>query len=164
VNQPQPAPGLRLTRLQLTLLFALLTLGPVAAVVWVVIRNPAPPDPQLVGQVELGIEAWHPPNQPEQLRLTPSLILVNHSADTWDQVSLMIDKKYYYYSRRALQPGERLVVPLDLCTTRGNVRLRPSLHAPEVIAVFAQLPSGARGVLDQPLDATPILSPQAESD
>lgn len=164
MNHPNSGPGLRLTRLQLTLLFALLTLGPVAAVVWVVVRNPAPPDPRLDGQVQLAIEAWHPPNQPEQLRLTPSLVLVNHSDQVWDQVSLMIDKKYYYYSRRSLAPGERLVVPLDLCTTRGNVRLRPSLHAPEVIAVFAQLPSGARGVLDQPLDASPVLSPPADSD
>ncbi len=88
-------------------------------------------------------------------RLLPSIVVTNGTSETWENVSVSINKAFVHYHFQPLAPGETLVAPLERFVTKGgNVNFRPSTQEVRRITVFAQLPSNERAVLNRGVEAT----------
>jgi hypothetical protein len=144
-------PGFTIRPKHLTWLLILITASFFAFAVIMMRSVPPRPKPLLLASVEIRVTAWAPPNaasQPE--RLYPCVVLRNGSQDEWRNVAVTLDKQFYFYSHEPLAPQQTLTVPLEHFITKGgNVTFRPSSQQVEKVIVFAQIPNGDRGILEQ---------------
>jgi hypothetical protein len=101
---------LQLSRRWLTLSLIAVTLIPVmlAATVWFAI--PSQPEPVLPVEMTLEPVAW-PPGSTDSVRLMPGVHLHNPTNEPWTNVSMGINKQFYFYSPDPLPAGGDMRVP-----------------------------------------------------
>ena len=85
-----------LSRRQLTVGLVLLTLIPFGFVVALYFSLPTSKDPLLEVEARLGPRPWVS-SDGSQMRLLPSLIIHNKTADSWRNVNFSINGQFYYY-------------------------------------------------------------------
>ena len=143
LNQP---PGLQLSRRWLTISLIAVTLIPLtlAATVWLAI--PESPEPELAVEVVLEPVPWPP--EGTDIRLMPGVRIHNSTKEAWTNVSMAINKQFYFYCPESV-PGESdFRVPLAFFRTSGNQPYRPTIVPMKMLTVYAQLPSGQRAIRD----------------
>ncbi len=150
-TEPQPPdnrlPGLQLSRRWLTISLIAVTLIPVtlAATVWLAI--PESPEPNLPVEIAFQPVAW-PPEGPD-VKLMPGLRIRNTTESDWRNVSMAINKQFYFYCPEPLPAGKDFQVPLAFFKTSGNQPYRPTIVPMRLLTVYAQLPSGKRAIRDE---------------
>jgi hypothetical protein len=144
-NYPRP-PGLILSRRLLTFSLIAVTLVPVsvAATVWLAV--PSTPEPHLPVEVTLEPVAWPP--EGDDVKLMPGVRLHNPTNENWTNLSIGINKQFYFYSPDPLPAGGDFRVPLAFFKTSGNQPYRPTIVPMRLMTVYAQMPSGKRAILD----------------
>lgn len=142
--------GKTISRMQLTVGLILISLAGFGYSLFLTQLVPLEPEPQLKAKVSVSVESWRDPvRKDREARLLPCVVIENLSEDTWRNVSFAIDKSFYYYLPGELVGGQRVSIPCESFVTKGgNVAFRPATQEIGKLTVFAQLPSGERGVLD----------------
>jgi hypothetical protein len=138
---------LTLSRTQLTLALILLTLLPFGMVVLMWYSLPADKEPVLTAEVKVGPAAW-PAEGTAFARTMPCVLLRNPTDEIWENVSIAINKQFFYYHPDPIPGGQDITIPLEHFRTKGNQNFPPDLQVVDRLTVFAQLPSGARAILD----------------
>lgn len=144
-------PGFTMSPRQLTWVLILITAGFFAFGLVMMRRVPPRPKPLLNALLEIRMADWVPPEDVSSAkRLYPSVVVVNQSTDSWNNVVVTLDKQFYFYANKPLGPQQSLTVPLEHFVTKGgNVTFRPSSQSVEKLILFAQIPNGDRGLLEQ---------------
>jgi len=129
----------------LTISLIAITLIPVtlAATVWYAV--PSSPEPELPVEVFFEPVSW-PPNGKDEVRLMPGIRLHNPTHDQWRNVSLAINRQYYFYCPEPIEPGSDFSVPLAFFKTSGNQNYRPTTQHIKKLTIYAQQPSGRRAI------------------
>ena len=125
----------------------LVTLIPFGLVVLLYMTFPAGKDPVLQVEVEVQPRAWTG-EDPTAARLLPSLILRNPTTEPWNNVNMSINEQFYFYHPDPMAAGEEIVVPLKFFHTKGNQYYPPESQPLKTLTVFAQVPSGARAIVE----------------
>lgn len=143
-------PGLQLSRRWLTISLIAVTLIPVtlAATVWLAI--PENPEPELPVEVVLEPVPWPP--EGDDVRLMPGVRIHNTTTESWKNVSMGINKQFYFYCPEPISAGSDFRVPLSFFKTSGNQPYRPTLVPLKMLTVYGQLPSGKRAIRDVKYD------------
>ncbi len=136
-----------LSRRQLTLTLASVSLIPVAIAVTMWLTMPDSPEPLLSVEVQIGPGTW-PPDQAQNAKLMPCVIIRNPTIDRWDNVSLTLNDQYFYYLPRAVAANSTETIPLKHFVTKGHQAFIPDYHKLRLLTVYAQIPSGARAIRD----------------
>lgn len=147
LSQPVAAAAPQLSRRWLTISLIAVTLIPVAlaATVWYAI--PSNPEPELAVEVSLEPVSWPPDGQGE-VRLMPGVRLHNPTNQRWQNISMAINSQFYFYCPEPLEAHSDFSVPLAFFKTSGNQTFRPTMQQIKKLTVYAQLPSGRRGIRD----------------
>lgn len=137
---------MELSRRWLTISLIAVTLIPVtlAATVWLAI--PESPEPELAVDVVLEPVPW--PQDGDEVRLMPGVHLHNNTEQSWNNVSMAINKQFYFYCPEPIAAGSDFRVPLAFFRTSGNQPYRPTIVPLKMLTVYAQLPSGKRAIRD----------------
>lgn len=143
-----------LSRRQLTLALILVTLLPCGLAVLMWYSTPTSAEPTLDAEVKVGPAAW-PDDGSAAARTVPCVELHNPTGDNWENISLSINEQFYFYSAEPLPGGQQLRVPLVHFHTKGNQIFTPDKHEIRHITVFAQIPSGARAILEVDANGQP---------
>lgn len=140
-------PVLQLSQRWLTISLLAVALIPVtlAATVWYAI--PTNPEPGLPVELALEPVAW-PPGASADVRLMPGIRIHNPTDARWRNVSMGINKQFYFYCPEPLDGGGSLSVPLAFFRTSGNQAYRPTSVPLKKVTVYAQLPSGRRAIYE----------------
>lgn len=147
----QPPHTRTLTRQQLTAALVLITLLPFALVVFLYMSMPETRDPLLHVEASVGPRAWPTADSPDA-RIVPSLILRNPTQETWQNVNLSINEQFHFSHPPQITPGEEIFVPLKFFHTKGNQYFPPDSQELELLTIYAQIPSGARAIVEIPGD------------
>lgn len=115
-----------------------------AATVWLAI--PESPEPALPVEVVLEPVPWPPSG--EDVRLMPGVRILNTTTEPWKNVSMAINKQFYFYCPEPIEAGGDFRVPLSFFKTSGNQPYRPTLVPLKMLTVYGQLPSGKRAIRD----------------
>ncbi|GIW98291.1 MAG: hypothetical protein KatS3mg111_1624 [Pirellulaceae bacterium] len=154
-----------LTKGQLTLILAVVTLVPFLLVVILYFATPDHRDPELKVEVQVGPRAWPSDSSPDA-RLVPCIILRNPTEETWRNVNVAINEQYFYYHPGTIEPGQEVVIPLKFFHTKGSTVYHPEDWPMTHLTVYAQLPSGARAIKqwegDELLPLISSLNPSGE--
>ena len=153
-------PGSSLTPRQLTMPLILVTLLPFCLVVLLYVALPIGEGPTLDAQVTVQPRPW-PSDQALDARITPCVVLVNPTADDWNNVNMSINEQFDYYHPETLPGNSEIVVPLTYFHTKGNQHFPPERQRLKLLTVYAQIPSGARAIKEFDGEA---LMPPAEAD
>lgn len=146
-SQPaRPLPG-TLSRTQLTLALVFITLLPFCLVVVLYTTLPRGSDPELQALVSIAPRAW-PSESAANARLVPSVVVENPTQQTWTNVNMSINEQFHFYHPDPIEPGEEIVVPLKFFHTKGNQYYPPESQPLKLLTVYAQIPSGARAILE----------------
>ncbi|MCC6507603.1 MAG: hypothetical protein IT423_00740 [Pirellulaceae bacterium] len=147
MNERQQPPGILLSRRWLTVSLIAVTLIPVAlaATVWIAIPESAEPD--LPVEVNFEPVPW-PPNSTE-VKLMPGVRIRNSTDSRWTNVSMAINKQFYFYLPDPVEARSDFRVPLAFFRTSGNQPYRPTIVPMRMLTVYAQMPSGKRAIRDQ---------------
>lgn len=78
--------------------------------------------------------------------LTEVIVIHNRTAHELPNLTVDINGQYFLYRQSPILPGERLVLPQQIFSTKSNQRWVPGRYAITEINVTAKLPSGRRGV------------------
>lgn len=78
--------------------------------------------------------------------LTDVLWLKSNYDRDLPNVTIDLNGQYFLYRQSPLKPGERLVLPQQIFSTKSNQRWVPGRYAIKEINVTAKLPSGRRAV------------------
>ncbi len=144
-------PSPTLSRKTLTVVLISLVTVPFAFVISMVYFLKADPEPRIDAGIRIETTVWTPEDDREndKTRLMTCMVVTNNSKDPWRNVTLGINKQFFYSSRRPLLPGESVTVPLSFIVTKGGtVPFRPATQKVKKVTVFAQIPSGDRGVFE----------------
>jgi hypothetical protein len=141
-----------LSRKQLGLATLVVIVFPMIFVAWMAFGLNPKPEPKLEASITVGVMAWSPDQSAERTRLVPALILVNQSQEPWGNVSIALNDQFFFYRREILNGGEEVRIPLEFFSTKGNQRFHPPSNKLTEVTLYAQLPSGARGVKEQPFE------------
>lgn len=141
----------------LTISLIAVTLIPVSLAVTVWLAIPENPEPTL--PVELALEPVPWANEDGQVRLMPGVRIENPTNDRWMNVSMAINKQFYFYCPAPLEAGSDFRVPLAFFKTSGNQPYRPTVVPLRLMTVYAQLPSGQRAIRDFKQPAPPARQP-----
>lgn len=149
MTEPTPQlrpPGLQLSRRWLTISLIAVTLIPVslAATVWLAI--PESPEPELAVEVVLEPVPWPP--EGSDVRLMPGVRISNTTSEPWKNVSMAINKQFYFYCPEPLPAGAEFRVPLAFFRTSGNQPYRPTTVPLKMLTIYGQVPSGKRAIRD----------------
>ena len=136
-----------LSRNQLTAALVLVTLIPFGLVVLLYMTMPDTPDPVLDAEVTVGPRAW-PNDHALNARMVPCAIVRNPTRDEWNRVNLMINAQFDYSYPKPVRGGEEIFVPLKFFHAKGNRFYPPQSQELKQLTIFAQIPSGARAILD----------------
>jgi hypothetical protein len=104
-------------------------------------------DPVLQAQVSIGPRAWPKPEAPDA-RLVPSAVLKNPTQEDWQNVNLSINEQFHFTHPGSIKAGEEIVVPLKFFHTKGNQYFPPESQPLKLLTIYAQIPSGARAILE----------------
>jgi hypothetical protein len=150
-STPSSAPALprALSRGQLTAALVLITLLPFCLVVVLYVTLPDFRDPVLQVEASIGPRAWPDERSPDA-RIVPSLILKNPTSDAWRYVNLSINEQFHFTHPDELKPGEEIFIPLKFFHTKGNQFFPPESQELKLLTVYAQIPSGARAIVEIP--------------
>ena len=116
-----------------------------AATVWFAIPESAEPD--LAVEVVFEPVPWPP--EGSDIRLMPGVRIRNTTNDRWSNVSMAINKQFYFYCPDPIEGGGDFRVPLSFFKTSGNQPYRPTIVPMRLLTVYAQLPSGKRAIRDE---------------
>jgi len=78
--------------------------------------------------------------------LTEVVWLKSNYEEPLPNVTINLNGQYFLYRQSPLLPGERLVLPQQIFSTKSNQRWVPGRYAIDKIVVTAKLPSGRRGI------------------
>jgi hypothetical protein len=146
VPPPPAAPELPRSCLTASLLGVVLIPLTIALSVWYFI--PAVPEPVLPARIEYRPVAW-PQDGSAPVELVPALTVTNPTDQPWQNISLAINKRFYFYYPESLPAGASCDIPLFLFRTSGNQAFRPQSQEIQLLTVYAQLPNGGRAILEQ---------------
>ncbi len=150
---PQPK---TLSKTQLAAAASLIVAIPLALVAWMAFGLEAKPEPVLQAEIHTGIMSFSPDNSPQRTRLVPAVVITNQSQDDWGNVSISLNDQFFYYHREKLKGGAELKIPLEFFATKGNSVFQASSNKLSKVTLFAQIPGGARGVKEQPMDGVSV--------
>ncbi len=136
-----------LSRNQLTAALILITLLPFCLVVVLYFSFPSFTDPLLQADARVGPMAW-PNSESPDARIVPSLILKNSTDEAWTNVNLSINKQFHFFHPYPIQAGEEIFVPLKFFHTKGNQYYPPESQPLKLLTIYAQIPSGARAIVE----------------
>ncbi len=157
-QEPSTIPN-TISRTQLTAI--LLAVPAIGLLIVAVLANRIQPRPelQLKASAKLEIAVWTPSDgNSSQQRLLPSVVIKNDSGEPWKNVAISLNKQFFHYHFKVLQPSETLTVPLEQFFTKGgNVHFRPASQTVELVEIFGQIPNGERGVFSQPVQSKDII-------
>jgi hypothetical protein len=140
-------PGRKITSKQLTLLFLVLILGPVGFGLFLfsVTRKMAEPKlPALVRLETMWITSQDTDQGP---RLVPCVSIKNPTDSGWNNLSIGLNEQFYAGEPKGISSGSVVSVPLEAFIARnGSASFPVGNRDIKLITVFAQIPSGARGV------------------
>lgn len=142
-------PGPQLSKLTLTAALLVVTAIPVSLALSVWYFIPAKPEHPLNVEVTYMPVTW-PPEKTAEAQLVPGVRLFNPSPDEWSNISLAINKQFYFYYPARLRAGQSCDIPLFLFKTGGNQAFRPRSQTIKLLTVYAQMPNGGRAVYDGP--------------
>lgn len=145
-----------LSKQQLALAAAFIVAIPLALVAWMAFGLEVKPEPVLDAEIRTGLMSFSPDNTPQRTRLVPALVISNQSQDDWGNVSISLNEQFFYYHREKLLAGRELKVPLEFFATKGNSVFQASSNKLTKVTLFAQIPSGARGVKEQEMNGLEI--------
>ncbi|MDZ4851981.1 MAG: hypothetical protein SGI77_22060 [Pirellulaceae bacterium] len=147
MDPSQQYPVRAISRLKLTILLLAISIIPPAFVVTMVVSHKPPPEPRLVVKVTQDLIVHAPRNSPTSPRILPCIIVENPTAETWRNIAVSLNKEFFYYHSSTLESSQSFTVPLEFFVTKGgNVAFQPGSETVRQVTVFAQIPSGARGV------------------
>ena len=149
--EPFPKPK-TLSKRQLAAAAFLIVAVPLALVAWMVFGLDVKPDPALNARISTSLMSFSPDNSPQRTRLVPALSIINDSQEEWGNVSISLNDQFFYYHREKLAAGRELQIPLEFFATKGNSIFQPSANKLTEVTLFAQIPSGARGVKELKMD------------
>ncbi len=146
--EPSPPLAARpIGRLMLTIMLIAIPLIPVIFVVSMVATHKPPPEPQLDVKVTQDVTLHVPRKSPDSPRILPCVVIENPTQENWRNVSVSLNKEFFFYHPNALESGQSFTVPLEFFVTKGgNVAFQPGSENVHQVTVFAQIPSGARAV------------------
>lgn len=149
-SSPRPAenPTYVLSRTQLTLALVLVTLLPFSLVVILYTTQPDVRDPLLLANVTIEPRAWTATDGSGSTRLLPCAIVQNPTNEVWRNLNLSINKQFHFFHPKPVEPGTEVAVPLKFFHTKGNSFFPPDSQKLKLLTVYAQIPSGARAILE----------------
>lgn len=148
MNQPAEAPKTKtLSRGQLTAALVLVTLIPFALVVVMYRSMPDFRDPVLEADVAIGPHAW-PNDTAENARVVPCVLLSNPTQESWNYLNMSINHQFHFTHPDPVPPGGEVVVPLKFFHTKGNAYFPPESQDLDELTIYAQVPSGARAIVE----------------
>lgn len=114
------------------------------------------PEAKLEVEIDVRAEAWTPPKSDgTDTRLYPCVVLKNPTTEPWKNVTIALNKQFYFYAHLPLDAGGVLVTPLEHFVTKGgNITFRPGSQQVHQLTVFAQLPNGERAVYEAPFEGS----------
>ena len=154
-NPPFPQPK-TLSKQQLAIAALFIIAVPLTLVGWMAFGLQVKPEPVLDATLSTGVMSFSPDNTPQRTRIVPALVIVNNSPDTWGNVSASLNDQFFYYHRAKLMAGEELKIPLEFFATKGNSVFQASSNKLKKVTLFAQIPTGARGVKEQEMNGVQI--------
>lgn len=146
-NSPAAQLPRTLTRTQLTVVLVVVTLIPFLLVVGLWFSLPQTPEPILTAEVRVGPMAWPNEGAPDA-RLVPCMILKNPTQDQWQNINLAINEQFYYFHPDPVAGGGQIHIPLKFFHTKGNQFYPPEKQKLKLITIYAQIPNGARAILE----------------
>jgi hypothetical protein len=155
--EPFPKPK-TLSKRQLAVAASLIVALPLALVAWMAFGLDVKPEPVLDAQISTGVMSFSPDDTPQRTRLVPALVITNNSQDDWGNVSASLNDQFFYYHREKLRAGRELKIPLEFFATKGNSVFQASSNKLTKVTLFAQIPSGARGVKEEEMNGLRIES------
>ncbi len=136
-----------LSRSQLTAALILVTLFPFGVVVWLYSSQPDFDDPVLEVDVRVGPWAWPNPDA-ENARTVPCVLLKNPTSDPWNNLNLSINEQFHFFHPETVGAGEEVQIPLKFFHTKGNAYFPPESQPLKLLTIYAQIPSGARAIVE----------------
>jgi hypothetical protein len=132
---------------QLTFLMLGLIFGPVACGL-LLFWNSAPlPEPQLPALVRFDT-TWIE-KKDEERRLVPCIMIKNDSNSDWGKLSIGLNEQFYSTGNMRLSGNEEVAIPLETFIARnGSIRFPVGTRPISLVTIFAQMESGARGVVE----------------
>lgn len=149
-------PPRTLEKSQLAMAAGLIVALPLLLVAWMVFGMTPRPEPKLDADISLGVTSWSPDGTVERTRLLPALVIRNRTQESWGNVSAALNDQFYFYRREKIAPGEEIRVPLEFFATKGNAFFHPPSNVVKEVTLYAQLPTGARGVKEEQITDTPV--------
>ena len=134
---------------QLTVALILVTLLPFLLVVFLYSSMPDYRDPVLEVDVSVGPRAW-PSESDENARIVPCVILRNPTEEPWNNLNMSINHQFHFFDPETVEPGEEIFVPLKFFHTKGNAYFPPESQELQELTIYAQIPSGARAIVEIP--------------
>lgn len=157
MSQTEPFPKPKtLSKPQLAVAASLIVALPLALVAWMAFGLDVKPEPVLDAKISTGVMSFSPDNTPQRTRLVPAIVILNNSQDEWGNVSASLNDQFFYYHREKLRGGSELRIPLEFFATKGNSVFQPSSNKLTKVTLFAQIPSGARGVKEQEMSGVDV--------
>lgn len=138
-----------LTSKQLTAALILVTTLPFLLVVFLYSSMPDYRDPVLEVDVSVGPRAW-PNETAEDARIVPCVILRNPTDEAWNNLNMSINHQFHFFDPETVEPGEEIFVPLKFFHTKGNAYFPPESQELKELTIYAQIPSGARAIVEIP--------------
>lgn len=114
-----------------------------------------PPEPVLECDVKLDVMVKAPRRDPNNPRILPCVQVFNTTADRWQNISVSLNKDFFFHRPDPIEPRESFSVPLEFFVTKsGNVAFQPGSEKVTRVTVYAQIPTGARAVAEKYFDLT----------
>lgn len=111
------------------------------------------PEPLLPAQVRLESIWITPGGNKQDTKLVPCVSIKNPTDEHWKNLSIGLNEQFYAQEPKGVPPHEMVSIPLETFISRnGSVRFPVGNRVIKLVTVFAQIPSGARGVSDHNLD------------
>jgi len=150
-----------ITSTQLTLFFIVLILGPVGCGLLLYFYTGKMPEPPLEAMVRFETMWISPTDQQESPRLVPCLTIKNATDSAWKNLSIELNEQFFSSEPKGIPAGQTLSIPLEAFVARnGSVRFPVGDRVIELVTVFAQISSGARGVSEFTVPAKPPTMPK----
>lgn len=136
-----------ITSTQLTLFFIVLILGPVGCGLLLYFYTGKMPEPPLDALVRFETMWISSKSSEESPRLVPCITIKNTTQAAWKSLSIELNEQFFSSEPKGIPAGQTLSIPLEAFVARnGSVRFPVGDRVIELVTVFAQIPSGARGV------------------
>lgn len=130
-------------------LLVLITTLPPLFVVSFFLLHEAAPEPKLDVAVELTVMRYSKSKSEGDERLLSAVRVINTSRGDYRNVSVSLNKQFFYYHPKPLAAGANMEIPLEFFVTKGgNVKFQTGYKKVEIVTVFGQLPTNARAVAE----------------